>query len=502
MTDPEHQPIPPPELASKEDKEWLERCAADVLENMVAEERLQYGYITESGAMLVLRTVTREDEITLGSYASVLICREHDTNSLLTLTFGYSNQQTEQGYDGIDDLMQVAGIVQELLDSGLVPDEDQIVLQYAKNKALYAMGLISEGEVDVFAESEGSRPAHIANVIRSQVAARSETVDYNICTVEELDDGSSISVELSLYSGGIAYEEDILANTPLLKVIYSKADGTRNVSYLRYPNDEEELFDWNPYGGDVYDEEWAEFEQVAESAMPEEAENFELSPTKVGVDLLTGAIIELDLGRIGALGAQERSAWVCPTLYFNLDLASVPYEYSPQVCVEAVVEQSLAALYLAERFQLPEACPDGFPAQPDYRPNPNRANRIDRYLAETVGMGLEGHNALCRRSEIIDEAWATRVVRKSLSASKHPVAQLITQLERDHSKMLGPEILDHATVNILKQTHWPQLKAHYDLQVGEWRHNLIQSYLSRRHQPKFYAKHLNSHSNCNTHVRL
>lgn len=110
-----------------------------------------------------------------------------------------------------------------------------------------------------------------------------------------------------------------------------------------------------------------------------------------------------------------------------------------------------------------ETAADQLGENPDYHVREPHMSRITAYLAQTV-TPKKGETR--QRKEIVDHTSAVEAVRARLDQVNHPVQQVLAKAEIELKDTLTAFELKNLTLDVLKVTHWPELKAEYEKQVS------------------------------------
>ena len=163
------------------------------------------------------------------------------------------------------------------------------------------------------------------------------------------------------------------------------------------------------------------------------------------------------------IGNDIEEPWKYPEFHFGFGFA----KYNPGDDPVILVKDVLSSLRQTEVYVMPELCPDGFPTQPNYGYNENKLKRIDNYLKEKVSSPVL--KKPIRKENIVDVSKAADTVMDGLAEENHPVVQAFVALNNDFRGRISPQEIDFVTVEVLKQSHWTEIRGLLNMQLAVWK---------------------------------
>jgi len=230
------------EVASVAELEYMEGLALELLTEFEGDVHRQYGYATETDCAVLFTTHAHEEVAALGSVASILIAKDDYENPLLTVSYGYDNIPCLFLFKDNNELSEVPGIIQELLESN-IQHLDAQVLRHVQSIVFCILSGVDIKELNV-----GIMPGdelkddykYVADVIRQQVVENTKcevrSKDWGI----DYEDGSTLAIVSNEVSGtNYTYEE--IAELPVLLIeLVDKASQT-TYTYTKAQNGDTSL---------------------------------------------------------------------------------------------------------------------------------------------------------------------------------------------------------------------------------------------------------------------
>jgi hypothetical protein len=221
------------EPASPEDLQTLETLATDLLIPVSAEYYREYGYATPNDSYVLIGTCLSEEELELGTSASITIGKYYDdgdSDTKLAVTFGYDNQLTDI-YEDNDEFEKAITIAEDLLvNAELMDPVDINLIRHLRDWAVISANGSEHGRLDLFHDTtEIMEVVFTGDIIRKRVIDATEEVLRTKKWGLALNEDHILQIESNEFMGGSG-ENATLDIFPLLEIKYD--DRERQVTYL------------------------------------------------------------------------------------------------------------------------------------------------------------------------------------------------------------------------------------------------------------------------------